>query len=368
MPRWNNSLEDNCKSVLDNVIKNIHQNIYQTLCSDVLSSNIKNNKKVIEAYIRSKIGATATLTKKTKQYWISRGWPIEESYVKSKEHSRHNVKSAYSREFWLEKINPTTGLNYTLAEADFERNKRRPIRKEYWISKGYSDNIADQLARSTKTKNNAKGSVGSKNSSVRKVSSKRCKEYYLARGFSNTEAEDAVSDFQRFFSKEICIQKYGEDLGLIIWQNRQDRWQSTLNSKSDAEKARINKLKLFKGGSISKGESELAEQLNNVGIACKTQYAILKNKTQHFVYDIVHKNKIIEYNGDYWHASPKKYKKSDTIKFPSKTVIVEDIWNKDQEKIKFAEDQGYTVMVVWESDFKENREKVINECIQFLTQ
>jgi hypothetical protein len=45
MPRWNNSLENNCKDILDNAIKNIRADLYQQLLFEVLESNIENNKK-----------------------------------------------------------------------------------------------------------------------------------------------------------------------------------------------------------------------------------------------------------------------------------------------------------------------------------
>ena len=368
MPRWNNSLEDNCKHILDNGIKNLHPNMYQTIISDVVAANLENNKKIIELYIRSKLGATSTISKKSKHYWLIRGWSEDEAHVKSKEHKQKNAKSVYSREFWLERTNPITGVNYTIDEADFERNSRRPIRKEYWIQKGYSEVESQQLAIDAKTSNNKLGAKSSATTNVRKVTSKRCVEYYTARGYSEDDAKELVSEGQRYFSKDICIKNYGEENGLKIWQDRQDRWQYTLNSKSEEEKLRINKLKLFKGGSISKGELQLFEELVNCGINCKKQHTILKNSTHHYVYDIIYKNKIIEYNGDYWHASPKKYKETDIIKFPNKSIPVNEIWIKDNEKIKFAESQGYEVLVVWESDFKQNKEQVIKECIQFLTQ
>ena len=45
-----------------------------------------------------------------------------------------------------------------------------------------------------------------------------------------------------------------------------------------------------------------------------------------------------------------------------------DKWELDYIKIQYAQSQGYKVLVVWESDFKKNKEEVIKKCIQFLTQ
>ncbi len=50
MPRWNNSLENNCKNILDNTIKNIRSDLYQQLLLEVLvvwKSDFKKNKEEI---------------------------------------------------------------------------------------------------------------------------------------------------------------------------------------------------------------------------------------------------------------------------------------------------------------------------------
>ncbi len=367
MPRWNNSLEDNCKFVLDNIIKNIHPIMHQITLSDIISANLENNKKVIELYIRSKLGITSTLSRKTKQYWISRGWSNDEAYIKSKENTQKNTKSVYSREFWLERINPTTGINYTIDEADFERNSRRPIRKEYWIQKGYTDQEAETLALESKNNNNKLGAKSSSTSIVRNVTSKRCTEYYTVRGYSIEEAKILVSNGQKYFSKEICIKKYGEKKGLKVWQDRQNRWQNTLAAKPDEEKFRINRLKLSKGITVSKAEKIIFEQIKNIFPTVKHQFTLSdeSNKKQ-YVYDINIDKKIIEYNGDFWHSNPSKY--SSDFTNPRTKLKALDKWAIDAAKIKYAESQGYKVLVVWESDFKLNKEKVIKECIQFLTQ
>lgn len=351
---------------MDKTIKNLNSSLYQTLLIDVLNSNIENNKNLIEKYIRKKLKLTSSLAKHSKNYWLLRGWSNDEAYVKSKENKLKNQRSVYSREYWLNKVNPNTKTYYTTEEADFERNSRRPIRKEYWIKKGYTENEANELANKTKSQNNRKGANNSRLSTVRKASSKRCVEYYIARGFSPGEAEDLQSNSQKLFSKEICIKKYGEIKGIQVWQARQDDWQTKLNAKSPEEKARINRAKLSKGITVSKAEKMIVEKLSTLGIIPKTQFTILENNKKQFVYDIMYNNKIIEYNGDFWHLNPAMY--SENFVNPRTKMIAKDKWKYDEYKIQFAQDQGFQVMVVWESEFKENKEKVIEQCIKFLTQ
>jgi hypothetical protein len=76
--------------------------------------------------------------------------------------------------------------------------------------------------------------------------------------------------------------------------------------------------------------------------------------------------KIIEYNGDFWHANPNIYPPN--FINPRTKINAVDKWEIDRIKLQYAQDQGYEVLVVWESDFKKNKEEIIKQCIQFLTQ
>lgn len=353
---------------MNEIIKNLEPNTYQHILDEILNLNIKNSKKDIEIYIRNKLGLTTKDSRHTNRYWSLRGWTAAEAYVKSKENKQKNCKSVYSREFWLEKINPNTNTFYTIEEADYERNSRRPIRKEYWLKNGYSEEESQILANNTKSINNKKGSEKSAMSAVRRITSKRCKEYYTTRGYSNTEAKKLVSEGQRYFSKKLCIEKYGREEGIKIWQARQDQWQATLNSKSSEEKARINRLKLTKGITVSAAEKEIINEVKEAhkDLTVIPQFTLSVNNKKQYVYDIVVNKKIIEYNGDFWHCNPKKYS-ADYIN-PRTKLKASKKWKRDQEKIKFAESQGYEVLIVWESNFKENKKEVLKKCIQFLTQ
>lgn len=186
-------------------------------------------------------------------------------------------------------------------------------------------------------------------------------EYYLNEGFSKKEALKQLTKRQTTFSKKICIEKYGEDEGLQIWKERQKNWQNNINSKSEAELKLINKKKMFKGG-ISKIENSIREELEK-HYKIETQLVLRTKENKYFIYDICFKDKIIEVNGDYWHANPDLYK-SDTIM--KENLKAENIWIKDKIKKENAEKHGYKILSVWEKDIKDNKEKVIEECLNFL--
>lgn len=44
------------------------------------------------------------------------------------------------------------------------------------------------------------------------------------------------------------------------------------------------------------------------------------------------------------------------------------IWDSDNKRLDAIKDQGYEVLVIWEHDFKENKDREIEKCISFLTQ
>jgi len=82
------------------------------------------------------------------------------------------------------------------------------------------------------------------------------------------------------------------------------------------------------------------------------------------LYDISFGNKIIEYNGNFWHANPTMY--DETYVCPYARLSFNEIRNRDNNKINTAIANGYDVMIVWESDYKSNPEKIIKQCIEFL--
>lgn len=126
------------------------------------------------------------------------------------------------------------------------------------------------------------------------------REYYLEDAQTNYDLADwLLKQRQTTFSKDICIEKYGEKEGIKVWQKRQNKWQNNLKSKPQEEINRINRAKTtnMKYYSISSYEREIKEILN-----CKSQIEI-----DDYKFDLGINDKIIEFNGDYWHCNPKLY-------------------------------------------------------------
>lgn len=203
---------------------------------------------------------------------------------------------------------------------------------------------------------------------------------------------------------ETMISRHGEELGTIKWQEYCER-QAYTNTKEyfikkygvDRGTAEIERINLAKASSscpvaLSKKLGISLDDAVNIitsrhklaytsqieldfikeieSIIGKLEYTNLSkpygkwshDKNGYYVFDIKHKDAIIEFNGDYWHANPKSYLADDIIR----NKFASDIWKNDAHKLDFARSFGFRVMVVWESDYKINKQKTINEVVTWI--
>ena len=190
-------------------------------------------------------------------------------------------------------------------------------------------------------------------------------EYWIERGYSQEEAREKVRERQTTFSKEKCIEKYGEEEGIKRWNDRQEKWLRTMDSKTQEEKDRINKSKVLSGNHVSKNEQEVYNYLKNIFKDIESQF-ILRNEDGCRIFDMKIGKKLVEYNGDYYHCNPKIYSSNFINKRLNKTS--REVWEKDKKKIQLANKFGYELFTIWEKDYKENKTKILQECINFLNQ
>ena len=85
-------------------------------------------------------------------------------------------------------------------------------------------------------------------------------------------------------------------------------------------------------------------------------------KNTYVVYDIKHRDCIIEFNGDYWHANPAIYEANDLIR----GVRAQELWDKDRLKLEIAENAGFRTYVVWEKDYLNNKQKTMEELVAWI--
>lgn len=113
----------------------------------------------------------------------------------------------------------------------------------------------------------------------------------------------------------------------------------------------------------SKAELEIKYYLESRGYAVESELKVPHSKG-YYVPDIVIGSKIIEYYGTFWHCDPVVYPPHYYNKAISMTA--QQKWDFDSSRIATMQEAGYTILIVWEREFKEDKELVLSRCINFL--
>lgn len=184
-------------------------------------------------------------------------------------------------------------------------------------------------------------------------------DWWLNKGYSEIEAIEKLRERQTTFTLGKCIKKYGEKLGTQKFNERQKRWKKSLYENFEREGDGRSPSSKFANSIIK----ELCEYLK-IEIPQKEKWARCKDTGKSYSYDFTYKEKIIEFNGDYWHCNPDLYE-ADYIN-KNKGLTAEEIWKYDKEKIKMIESHGYSVLTIWEGDWKNSPDKVLEKCKKFL--
>ncbi|MBW3020548.1 very short patch repair endonuclease [Candidatus Woesearchaeota archaeon] len=315
-----------------------------------------------------------------KEYWINKGYTEEESNTKLIEFKKNS--SPYFKEYWIKR-------GYTEKEALKNISTRKKetscFNKEFWIKKGYNEKEAIEKVRDIQINNSKKVNNKSKSNPFQKTT-------WINRGFSEKEAQDKINEIKN--SQNIYKNFNEDELNLVL-----EKRKKTYYSKSEEERKQINKsrgrtkkelIKKFgeeyvKKISLERGKGrrnsffrryskisndffqEIERISNKKLLYGDNEKWIRYNSNKGFYVDCLYNNKIIEFNGDFYHANPEIYE-AETIIEMSKTKIkkAKEIWWKDQFKIKELKEKGYDILVIWEKEVVENREKVIKKCLKFL--
>lgn len=272
-----------------------------------------------------------------------------------------------------------TSAQNTLKNPNYlKQNSSRCI--EFWIKKGYNEEEANQKLK-TQQKNIAiKGNIKKQEKlkqdpKIYNGINTNQLEFWIKKGYTEKESKVKVTERQTTFSLSICIEKHGVEEGTKIWQTRQDKWQSNLNSKTDKEKLEINLKKMANYSGYSKISQELfwkvLENFNENNVIFQElskKEIVIYNKDTKSIYKLDYvdftNKKVIEFNGDYWHCNPQLY--NETYYHQVKKKYSKDIWEYDNAKNNYIKNKGYDLLIIWESDYRADKTKVINECINFI--
>lgn len=161
-----------------------------------------------------------------------------------------------------------------------------PITMEYWLERGWSEKEAENITTKYKIKISrgikAKIPKEKRIEYARNANKKRIKqirklqedgeynktnptsiEYYLNKGMTQEEAEQALKERQSTFSKKKLIKKYGEEEGIKKLQERNEKWLSSLKENNDWDELSKSKSFTLKSAINKYGEEEGTEKYYN---------------------------------------------------------------------------------------------------------
>ena len=184
-------------------------------------------------------------------------------------------------------------------------------------------------------------------------------------------------------SKEYYQEMYGDIKGLEMWDDLCRRKSNTLSTFIDRYGAEEGTKRFqsyndnrftFHSGISQELFIELSKTapiLDNIYYATKDgEYSVYDSENNIiYFYDYVDytTKKCIEFNGDIFHGNPAIYKSMDCPNPYNKKLKCLDIWNYDKLKIEcINRERKIDVLVVWESDYRKDPDRVVAECIKFL--
>lgn len=310
------------------------------------------------------------------------GCSIECQQKSNKLHSDNLIKSKSQYSYW-DPIQYAKRHKISVEEATTFLDELKTVTSKrtigYWIKRGYSETEAKM-----------------KVSEVQKQNSPRCVDYWTYRGSDLEEAKHLVSEFQaesarlmsaqlkannhtrccgntQFWtqkgfsetearSKAFKIQSdrsrkfwdnYRDDIRFIrpcyieYWENKfpsedyvsmyenfmRERYSKRSNRSNIADEFCVNLAQHFPGNHIYHTVEEFGKYIPGHGYR---------------LYDFVDltTNVCVEFNGNYWHEPDSEY---------------------DQIKCDFMRQLGFRVFIVWESDYRFDKEKCIRQLVEEIT-
>lgn len=333
-------------------------------------------------------------SKRSKQYWVNNGYTLEQAtfeankrmpgtyeyyrYFKelSHEESEQRVSEfAANRKVTLENMIKRYGEIEGIKRWDSYRNKQAKsnlfeYKKEKfgWSEDDFNDynkSRAVTLENLTKKHGTEQGTLMF-NAYCERQAYAGCKLEYFIEKYGLEEGTNKYNQIGKL--KSHCFDSYvlrhGNEVDAKIAFD--DYW-TTKSVNRNSFSLIANELfdELYKR-LIANGFSEIY-YTNNIG-----EWTLYdKNSKRIYFYDFFVKElgKIIEFNGDYWHANPTIYAAEQMINFPNKTVKkASDVWEYDRLKLETLKQYPLVndYFIVWESDYRNNKQYIIEQCINFL--
>jgi hypothetical protein len=193
----------------------------------------------------------------------------------------------------------------------------------------------------------------------------------------------------RAVTKKNCIRRHGPEKGLEVWNNYVERQKyvgvkleyfiekyGTENGKLKYED--MLRRKIYTPNYTNNGiyYSAISYELFSKLDSKNSEFVFYGGKNNEYIlssgsviyaldYFDVRTNKAIEFMGDYWHCNPSKYEES--YFHSQRSKIAKEIWADDVLRINNIRSMfNIETLIIWESDYINNKEKIIRKCLDFL--
>lgn len=157
----------------------------------------------------------------------------------------------------------------------------------------------------------------------------------------------------------------------ITTEETKQKMSKTMSSTKMKEWARENLRKIRHNQTKPNNrESQIGQILTDAEIRFKfhhnVDYQTIENEYRKKEVDIfIRPKKIIEHNGTYNHADPRKYKPDDLIREHGKMVKASEIWKREKIILNQIEKQGYKILVIWEQDLLKDVVNTTEKILKF---
>jgi hypothetical protein len=290
------------------------------------------------------------------EYWLNKGFSVEEAELEISNQQKKSSKCVKTYHGKSKKMLIEKGYS----EEEIKRICLTPTNIDFWVNKGYSENESKDIIRKNQTE-------AAKQVDFEKRLIPSNIEYWINKGYSKEEAKQNVSEHQTTFSLEKCVEKYGEEDGKKRFTERQNKWLNSLltNGNMVIGYSKISQDLFYKILEIY----DISDKDKVYFATHNSEFKLEKKEGGVWLYDFtdVKNKKIIEFHGDMYHGNPKKYNSLDNPHPFRKNITAQEMWDKDKRKLDVAIEEGFEVLVIWDSEYRwGNKEEIIDRCIDFL--
>jgi len=153
----------------------------------------------------------------------------------------------------------------------------------YYLFRGFNLSEAKQKLAEFQSVNSKKFRSKYSKEEMKKFTN-TCIEYYLERGFSQEESIKLLNERQSTFSLDKLINKYGEEKAIEMMNDRNTRWQQSLNENNNMED--VNKRKdsasleyfIAKNGDTDETREKYRVSCYNLGSSSRGKLRSVENR------------------------------------------------------------------------------------------